>query len=185
MRRALILNHRLEDEYWQAACLQELGRLLTTLDHPFGGVALHRGRHISTAQRYIQSQCVISSHLAERSIWFGDFAKAGVFADEAWELASNQRYERDFIRAALMQGRVALGLGNLTRADDRLHHALTRARAVNLVDLELPALTAIAELEIRQGRPAVARSRLDDVWEAAERGPYPLQQADAYNVLVA
>ena len=31
--------------------------------------------------------------------------------------------------------------------------------------------------------PAEARDSLYDVWEAAERGRYPLHQADAYNVL--
>ena len=30
---------------------------------------------------------------------------------------------------------------------------------------------------------ADAKARLDDVWDAAERGPYPLYQADAFNVL--
>jgi len=29
----------------------------------------------------------------------------------------------------------------------------------------------------------VARERLDEVWEPTEEGPYPLHQADAYNVL--
>ena len=68
-------------------------------------------------------------------------------------------------------------------ADERLHHALTRARAVNLAEEELPALTALAELRRRQGRPDEARELLDQVWEGAERGPYPLHHADALNVL--
>jgi hypothetical protein len=78
---------------------------------------------------------------------------------------------------------VALGLNDLERADERFHRALTRARTVNLVDLELPALIAIAALESQQGHLADARTRLDEVWDAAARGPYPLYQADAYNVL--
>jgi hypothetical protein len=53
---------------------------------------------------------------------------------------------------------------------ERLHHALTRARSVNLVEEELPTLTALAELRRRQGRPEEARALLSDVWEAAERG---------------
>jgi ATP/maltotriose-dependent transcriptional regulator MalT len=93
--------------------------------------------------------------------------------------------ERDFIYAALLQGQAASGLNDFARAHDRLHHALTRARAVNVVEFELPALIAIAELELKRGRPAEAKARLDDVWDAAERGPYPMQQADAYNVLTA
>jgi hypothetical protein len=53
-------------------------------------------------------------------------------------IAADQRAERDFIRAALLQGQAALAALDLSHADDRLHHALTRARAVNVVELELP-----------------------------------------------
>jgi ATP/maltotriose-dependent transcriptional regulator MalT len=66
-----------------------------------------------------------------------------------------------------------------------LHHALTRARQVNLVEEELPALIALAELRRRQGQPDEAREYLDAVWDAAARGPYPLLHADALNVLTA
>ena len=76
-----------------------------------------------------------------------------------------------------------LGLGDRERAEERLHHALMRARAVNLVEFELPALIAIAAFESQQDNLACARARLDDVWDASARGPYPLHQADAYNVL--
>ena len=94
-------------------------------------------------------------------------------ANRAWELAHNRRNERNFIRAARLQGSAALALGDLTTADERLHHALARARAVNLVEEELPALAGLAELRRRQGDSRAARELLDDVWESAERGPYP------------
>lgn len=35
----------------------------------------------------------------------------------------------------------------------------------------------------REGKPEEARALLDDVWDAAERGPYPLFHADGLNVL--
>ena len=54
---------------------------------------------------------------------------------------------------------------------------------MNLVEEELPALVALAELRRRQGDLKAARELLDDVWEPAERGPYPLIHADACNVL--
>jgi ATP/maltotriose-dependent transcriptional regulator MalT len=54
---------------------------------------------------------------------------------------------------------------------------------VNLVEEELPALVALAELRRRQKDLKAARELLDDVWEYAERGPYPLFHADAFNVL--
>jgi tetratricopeptide (TPR) repeat protein len=74
-------------------------------------------------------------------------------------------------------------LDNYEIADERLHHALTRARAANYVEEELPALTALAEMRRRQGDLASARDLLDGVWDLAERGPYPLLHADARNVL--
>ncbi len=67
--------------------------------------------------------------------------------------------------------------------DDLSKHALTRARAINYVEEELPALIALAELARQQDQPTTARELLNDVWEAAERGPFPLHHADAYHVL--
>jgi hypothetical protein len=61
---------------------------------------------------------------------------------------------------------------------------LSRARTVNLVEEEIPALVGLAELRRRQGDLKAARELLDDVWEPAERGPFRLFHADAYNVLV-
>jgi ATP/maltotriose-dependent transcriptional regulator MalT len=176
------LTHGRQNDYERASSLRG-GYVFVTMGHPIDGVALHRALHILTERRNPQFSGVTIAFLAERSIWRGDLIKARALADRAWELASHQRYERDFIHAALLQGRVALGLSNLTQADERLHHALTRTRAVNMVEYELPALIAIAELKLAQGRVAEARGSLDEVWEAAERGPYPLYQADAYNVL--
>jgi ATP/maltotriose-dependent transcriptional regulator MalT len=54
---------------------------------------------------------------------------------------------------------------------------------VNLVEEELPALIALAELRRYEGKTDEARELLDDVWEYTERGPYPLLHADAFNVL--
>lgn len=124
-----------------------------------------------------------NSFLAQRCLWFGKFAEACLFANRAWKLAHVRNWEADFVRAARVQGAASLGLGDFAGADERLHHALTRARQVNLVEEELPALIALAELRRRQNQPAEARELLDDVWEAAERGPYPLFHADAMNVL--
>ena len=98
-------------------------------------------------------------------------------------MAEVYHLERDYIRAAHLQGAAALGLSEDAKADERLHHALTRARAVNLVEEELPTLVALAELRRRQSNLQASRELLDDVWEYAERGPYPLFHADAFNVL--
>jgi tetratricopeptide (TPR) repeat protein len=76
-----------------------------------------------------------------------------------------------------------LGLNDFATADERLHHALTRARNVNSVEEELPALVTLAESRRRMGDTKTARDLLDEVWEAAERGPYSLIHGDALNVL--
>jgi hypothetical protein len=54
---------------------------------------------------------------------------------------------------------------------------------VNLVKEELPALIGLSELRRRQGDLKAAHELLDDVWEPADRGPFKLFHADAYNVL--
>jgi tetratricopeptide (TPR) repeat protein len=183
LRRALVLNRQL-GEFHQAVTLRNLGRLLDTRGElARGHVPLCRSRHIFAKLSLHQPEGYVSATLAERALGFGDLVKAGAYAEFAWKLAKIARLERDFIRAALMQGRVALGLSDLARADEFLHCALTRVRVVNMIDFELPALIAIAALELRRAHPTEAKARLDDVWEAAERGPYPIHQADAYNVL--
>jgi len=145
--------------------------------------AFQRSLHLFQALHNVQGEGRASSSLAQRALWLGDPVTARPLADRAWELAHARRHERDFIRAARLQGEAALGQGDLRTAEERLHHALTRARAVNLIEEELPALVALAELHRNQGSLDSAYDLLDDVWEWAERGPYPLFHADARNVL--
>jgi tetratricopeptide (TPR) repeat protein len=185
-RKALVLHRELEDEFMEGVTLHNLGRMLGSKGtDAFARVALRRSRRLFMEQGNGQREGMASAYLGELALQVGDLLRAGTWAKHASELAALQRFERDFIRAALLQGRVALGTGNLLRADEHLHYALTRTRAVNVVEFELPALIAIAELELQRSRLAEAKARLEDVWEAAERGPYPLQQADAFNVLAA
>ena len=95
----------------------------------------------------------------------------------------NANKQADLISAARVQGAAALGLHDFAVADERLRQALTRARQVNFVEEELPVLIAVAEWRRQQGSADEAHAFLDDVWEPAERGPYPLFHADARNVL--
>jgi tetratricopeptide (TPR) repeat protein len=185
-QQALVLSREAKDEHKEGVVVQQLGRALGSRGaHALAHVALYRAVHISVDRGNPQMEGTTSLYLAELALWLGDLVNARTWAERCWELAAVQRVERDFIHAAFLQGRVALGVGDLSRADERLHYALTRARTANLVELELPTLIAIAELELQRGSPAQTRSRLDDVWEAADRGPYPLHQADAFNVLAA
>jgi tetratricopeptide (TPR) repeat protein len=183
-RRALIITCEQNNRFDEAVSLYLLGLTLAARGLANkSGSALQRALSIRIAQYNSHGEGVINSFLAQRALWLEEFVGALSFANHAWELAHVQSLERDFIRAARAQGEAALGLNDLNTADQRLHHALTRARMVNFVEEELPALVALAELRRRQGEEKAARDFLDDVWEAAERGPYPLVHADACNVL--
>jgi hypothetical protein len=70
-------------------------------------------------------------------------------------------------------------MGDLEIAAELLADVLSRARAIDLVEEELPALTELAELHSRRKEYDMARDLLDHVWAAGERAPYPLWHADA------
>jgi tetratricopeptide (TPR) repeat protein len=146
-------------------------------------VILCRSLNTWIARKDKQGEGTTNADLAQRCLWLSQPGEALPLAQRAWELAHVLRVERDFIRAARLHGEAALGLGDLSTATERLHHALTRARTVNLVEDELPALTALAELHRQQQQYDTARELLEQVWAPAERGPYPLIHADALNVL--
>ncbi|MET0626149.1 MAG: DUF4062 domain-containing protein [Pyrinomonadaceae bacterium] len=184
VRRALVITREQNNRFQEAISLYWLGSTLAARGLANGSeVALQRSLRLFRAQSHGQSEGIVNSYLAQNTLWFGEFAGALSFANRAWELAHVRSNERDFIRAARVQGEAALGMNDLAIADERLHQALTRARLVNNVEEELPALVALAELRRRQGDAKAARGLLEDVWEAAERGPYPLFHADACNVL--
>jgi tetratricopeptide (TPR) repeat protein len=127
-----------------------------------------------------------SALLAELALMLGDCTQARELAERAWEKASVQRLEGDFVRAARLQGCAALahaGSAELEVAHDRLHHGLSRARAINLVQEELAILAALAELCRLRGEPDAARLRLNEIWTAAAVGPYPIVEANARIVL--
>lgn len=117
------------------------------------------------------------------ALWLREFRDAEWLANQAKAFCNERRYERGIIRAVRLHGEATLGLNNLMKANEDLPYALSRARAVNLVEEELPALIGLAELRWREGDLKTARQLLDEVWELAERGPYKLFYADAFNVL--
>lgn len=190
-RRALVIDREREDRFAEADSLNWLGLALAACGQDVKAVlALKRAYIIDGEEAGPQAQSVDLTCLAQAALWRGQAQAASLLVDRAWELATQWRTNvRDFIRAARLQGAAALGLGDFDStfdvADERLHHALGRARAVNLVEQELPALVGLAELARRRGQLDAARELLSDVWEPAKRGPYPLFQADAFNELAA
>jgi tetratricopeptide (TPR) repeat protein len=183
-RKAFAIDRGHKDRFSEGLSLSLIGLAFALRgNHEQAEIALHCSLQILTDQNHQQSEGLINAYLAQQALEKEDTAAARPLADRAWELAAVCRYEIDFIRAARLQGSAALHLGDLNTADERLHHALTRARRVQLVDQELPALIALAQLHSRQNEPEKAREMLEDVWESAERGPYPMFHSDALNVL--
>ncbi|MAQ95395.1 MAG: hypothetical protein CMM84_17955 [Rhodothermaceae bacterium] len=181
---ALILTRKREDRFQEGVSLYWIGLAQASRGVPDESTtALRRSLRIWQAQNDQQGVGMVSAYLAEVALWQDDDATAIPLADRAWALASVQRLAADFIRAARLQGTAALSLGDLLMAGERLHHALQRARAISHVEEELPTLVALAEWHRQRGEPKEARERLDDVWDPAETGPYPLFHADALNVL--
>jgi tetratricopeptide (TPR) repeat protein len=122
---------------------------------------------------------------AQSNLWFKNFdIVLTLFCRNKRNALLNKfLYERHFMWAWRLFGEALLGLQIYPTAYEWLHLTLISARHVNLVEEELPTLIALAELRRQEGKPDEARELLADVWEPAERGPYPLFHADAYNVL--
>lgn len=182
--QSLVIERNRNNLWSEAYALWEIGQILAArglLDE--ADKSFQRVLAIISVLGNKQALGTVNSRMAQLALWKLDHTAASALANGAWELGNVQRLAKDLIRAARLQGTASLGLNDLATADERLHHALTRARAVNLVEEEIQALIALAELRRRQGNSEAARELLDDVWEAAERGPYPLFQADALNVL--
>jgi tetratricopeptide (TPR) repeat protein len=178
-RRALLITRQLSDQagestslYWLGLALAARGRKLESAK------ALNRSLALSPGIAYAPYD-----YQAMRAMWFGAYVDAQALANQAMTYCQGEHYERGMIRAARLQGEAALGLSDVSTAEERLHHTLSRARTVNLVEEELPALVGLAEIRRRRGELKAARELLDDVWEPAERGPYRLFHTDAYNVL--
>jgi tetratricopeptide (TPR) repeat protein len=181
---SLKLSQKWFDDWNQAIILSRIGLISAARGiMDVSGYVLGRSLTMFRGMHSLAREGGLYQLMAQRQIWSGEPAAALLLAKQAWESAKSYNYERDFVRAARVQGTAALELGDWPQADERLHHALIRAREVNFVEEELPALIALAELRRRQGNLPAAREFLDDVWESAERGPYPLLAADAFNVL--
>jgi hypothetical protein len=183
-RRALELDRDGKRESKEATSLYGLGLILAACGVSLESeIALQRSLSLKINQKHQQAEGTVNAYLAERLLWFGNPKNALPLAQRAWKLAGVLRLEADLISTARLHGAAALGMNDLDIAAERLQHALTRARAVNLVEEELPALVALAELHRRKQEFAATREFLDQVWDLAERGPYPLFHADALNVL--
>ena len=184
-RRGLQLAaNELGDDIHEAATCLALGETLSTRGETLMAECyLRRAGQLLNQQGHRQGEGVTSAYWAQLALHQGQVDEAHYLTDHAWRRASVDSHECDFIHAARLQGSAALQLDELTRANERFHHALGRARTAGYAAQELPTLIALAELHRRRNEPKTARELLDQVWLPAERGPYPLFHADALNVL--
>jgi tetratricopeptide (TPR) repeat protein len=180
--RALALVRAETDKLNQCPSLGLIGLSRAARGLVDGDAALRRSFRIRLLHNQEATEWMMA-WLAQSVFWSDNVTAATRFADRAWELSAAQRYEHGIIRAARLQGQAAVALGRVDHAEERLHYALRRAHAANDVEEELPTLTALATLHVHRGETARAREHLDAIWDAAERGPYPLLHADARNVL--
>lgn len=128
-------------------------------------------------------QVIIYSFFSAHYLRIDHPNEALFYANKAWELAQIIENSRHLSTVARHQGAAALALQNYSIADERLHYALIKAREVEYIEGDLPALITLDNLAHQQGKLQEARDLLDDVWEFAERGPYPIFHADACNIL--
>jgi tetratricopeptide (TPR) repeat protein len=145
--------------------------------------AYARAQRIFRREKEPQSEGLIHTCRAELVARTGDLDLAQRDVDRAERLAAVRRHAMDFIRVSRLQGTFAIRRGDLATADRRLSEALSHCRACDAKEEELATLIALAELRHRQGRTEEATELLDQFWEPAELGPYPLFHADALNLL--
>lgn len=181
--RTLLIARAQDDASLEASALQ-LAALIRMGRGEYAEAerALIRAAGLFESEGDMQGRGVTAALHAQWALWTGDPAAALRHARQAWELADNLKYEADYIRAARLIGESYLAT-NDDQAGEWLEMALHRARAANLIEHEIAALAATAELRRRAGEVKAARVLLDSVWEQAERGPYRALHADAYNVL--
>ncbi len=184
IEEGMFVDYMEKKEYVEAVSLYQLGLALATR-----GVEAESGAALRQSLRMLVNNntehAILShSHLAKRAMWFGELGAALSFANGAWKNAEYWYIPRQItIAAAITQGEASLESDDFVTADKRLNYALAQAREKDYVGEELNALISLAELRRRQGDLTAARELLEDVWEAAERGPYPVLGADAFNVL--
>ncbi|MFN0214323.1 MAG: DUF4062 domain-containing protein, partial [Saprospiraceae bacterium] len=183
-KQVLAMSQEQEESFKEAVAWYSVGRILTIqgqIETP--KAALEQSLEIFVRQKHLPGEGYANAALAQYYLLLCQPSEAQTYANRAWEVAYKVNLEQDLIGATCCQGQAALALGDYTIAHERLHQALIRSRAINFVQEELPALIALAELARQQGRQTEARDHLNDIWEYAFRGPYPLFHADACNVL--
>jgi tetratricopeptide (TPR) repeat protein len=182
-RYALCFFNGLLDNKWQELiCLYWLGAILLIRGIKSDSIkTLYRSIKISI-QGFLHQSHTSYYYLVLYLFYYGQYNEARTLIVRSGIL-SVKHHETVSISAIRVKGSIDLELCNWLSSEEHFHQALVRSRKANYVQEELASLIGLAELRRRQGDLKSAREYLDDTWEAAERGPFRLLQADAFNTL--
>ncbi len=221
LRRSVALCREIEEKFNEAVGHQELGHVLA-----YRGVWAEAEQELATAlemfekQSNVQSQGVVWAHRALEALLrardgqasphlaSGQAEAALQAARRALELADEYArtiypVERDYVRAHWLLGAAHAANDHPDEAERHLTEALTRCRAINLVEMEADILIEMARLALSTAAPTpnpreapsllgspAQRGRGADLDEAerllkealaiTERCGYVLQGADAH-----
>ena len=136
-----------------------------------------------------------NAFLAQKALWTGNYVEALNYANKALAIGidlENDKNHADLhgavkiLSAGLrMKGEALVLLGNLPEGENNLQIALQRAREIEFVEEELPALRSLALKALQTNELDVARNYLEQTWKLAERGQFLLYNADSYNILAS
>ena len=95
-----------------------------------------------------------------------------------WEAIKGRPNARDYVRAHWLLGAAHRINYHLNKSDTHLNEALTRCRAINLVEVEADILLDLARLRSDQNQPDDALRLAQEALIITERSGYVLQGAD-------
>jgi tetratricopeptide (TPR) repeat protein len=140
--------------------------------------------------------CVVRAYIAQRELFLKKFDQAIKIAHEALALSKDPNRnptagERDVVDANRLLGTAYRASRDLEQAENHLSEALTRCRAINLVEMEANILLELAKLSFDYGLVASAQDKAQKHFEEAktlaeeallitERSGYVLQGADVH-----
>lgn len=182
LREALQLSRDVNSRELNSICLTNIGSLFALVgQYHLAEKALGHSTPLGLLGGYAEG--TRGAALASLALRRNDAKGCLLLADRTLALTAINRHQSTEIRARVLRGRAQLSLGELNLADESLTVALRQASQLKLVQQELPAIIATAELEFARGDLAGAKARLGNVIMFADAGRYPLRQADAYNKL--
>jgi tetratricopeptide (TPR) repeat protein len=187
--RTIELAQEITDQFNEATGHHELGRMLS-----FCGVWLEAEEELDIALRVFEKlyarqavgvtwSYLSLKHLLMSSLEVSAIKPAIECARRALRLAEQDArldspYPRDFVQAHWLLGALHRRESQLALAEQHLDEALTRDRAINLVEMEANIILDLARLRYDQRNYEEAKSLAEEALTITERCGYVLQGAD-------